>query len=320
MKTNGEEIIDDGGDCDAADYVTRKPVTTRKPWSPPSTPSSDISNDLDGDNLPSPSNSGEHEKIKGMIIKDNITLCLFSGNGNTGNVCVKPNEPNPDPSDCSKFYLCANGKPHPMSCREGTLYSARLMTCDHASNVKNCKSKHVPTRVRTVTTASNEIDDNSIDDLYSSPQDSQDTFHHGVSIEEGLSSEKIAIIVLVILLLAVCLLLSWCFRDRIKQLAEPYLGSLGGDKMKPPSALGLLKPNNLAKMPWYTPPDTKTEATNNIPPIPKVQIRNYNLRDLPPLPGGPVPPPRRKKSVVEIQNIESGFSGVDENENTQSIA
>merc|ERR1719481_622531 len=118
-----------------------------------------------------------------------------------------------------------------MSCREGTLYSARLMTCDHASNVKNCKSKHVP-----------------------------------------------------------------------------------------PSALGLLKPNNLAKMPWYTPPDTKTEATNNIASIPKVQIRNYNLRDLPPLPGVPVPPPRRKKSVVEIQNIESGFSGVDENENTQSIA
>jgi len=53
----------------------------------------------------------------------------------SGSVCVKPNDPNPDPSDCSKFFLCAAGKPHPMSCRDGTLYNPSVMSCDHAFNV-----------------------------------------------------------------------------------------------------------------------------------------------------------------------------------------
>ena len=49
--------------------------------------------------------------------------------------CSNPNGPNPDPTECSQFYLCAGGVPHQMTCRPGTLYSATLMTCDHASNV-----------------------------------------------------------------------------------------------------------------------------------------------------------------------------------------
>ena len=39
---------------------------------------------------------------------------VIISSGGSGGVCVKPNEPNPDPSDCAKFYLCANGVPHPM--------------------------------------------------------------------------------------------------------------------------------------------------------------------------------------------------------------
>ena len=60
--TNGEEIVDDGGECDKADYVrrvTRRPVVTPKPWSPPSTSSSVVTSDQHQDNLPSFSNSGE---------------------------------------------------------------------------------------------------------------------------------------------------------------------------------------------------------------------------------------------------------------------
>jgi len=58
-------------------------------------------------------------------------------------VCVKPNEPNPDLTDCSQFYLCAAGVPHLISCRPGTLYSPGLMTCDHAANV-DCQAQPKP--------------------------------------------------------------------------------------------------------------------------------------------------------------------------------
>ena len=95
-----------------------------------------------------------------------LTFVCISGNQNSDNVCIKPDGPSPDPSDCSKFYLCTNGKAYHKPCREGTLYSARLMTCDHASNVKDCKSNQVQIRGRN--------DDNSIDDLDYSPVDSQE--------------------------------------------------------------------------------------------------------------------------------------------------
>ena len=65
MKTNGEEIIDDSGDCDASNYVTRKS---------PSNPSSNMSNDLEGDNLPLPSNSGEYEKKRKSEFYEKISF------------------------------------------------------------------------------------------------------------------------------------------------------------------------------------------------------------------------------------------------------
>ena len=215
-----------------------------------------------------------------------------------------------------------------MSCREGTLYSASLMTCDHASNVhcggKVRVSSGMTPRVRTVTGSTLDVD-NSLHDGDSSDVGNNYRVivdHHQ---DDGLSSEKIAIIVLVLLLLAVCLLLSWCFRNRIKEITEPYLESFRGDKLKTPSALGLMKPYSINKFPWQS--SNKTDlgkvTVPTIPSIPKVQIRNYHLRDLPPIPTAPsvpVPPPRRKKSVVEIQNFEHGLSSVDEDENSQSVA
>ena len=249
----------------------------------------------------------------------------------SGNVCVKPNEPNADPEDCSKFYLCANGKPHPMSCREGTLYNANVMTCDYPKNV-NCNRRLVTPRVniQSVTEVADVHHNSVTEDLAPVP------VYKSNNIEQtgGLSSEKIAIIVLVLLLLAVCLLLSWCFRDRIKEMAEPVIESMRRDKIKPAvsgSGLGLLRPYSMNKLPWYAINKTDQKQPQPvIPSIPKVQIRNYNLRDLPPIPDydsnpnpttGPVPPPRRKKSIVEIQNFEQGLAGSEESENsTQSIA
>ena len=68
-RSEGEGPEEDGEACDTKDYETRPtrgPVVTRKPWSPSPSTSSDISNDLSQDNLPSqpsqPSNSGEHER------------------------------------------------------------------------------------------------------------------------------------------------------------------------------------------------------------------------------------------------------------------
>ena len=251
----------------------------------------------------------------------------------SGNVCVKPNEPNADPKDCSKFYLCANGKPHPMSCREGTLFNANVMTCDYPKNV-NCDRRLVTPRVNIQSvTEWVDVHHNSVTEedpvpVHNSNNNNKQT--------EGMSSEKIAIIVLVLMLLAICLLLAWCFRDRIKEMAEPVIESIRKDKIKPASAsgsgLGLLRPYSVNKLPWYAinKADQKHPPQPVIPAIPKVQIRNYNLRDLPPIPDydsnpnpstGPVPPPRRKKSIVEIQNFEQGLSGSEESENsTQSIA
>ena len=263
------------------------------------------------------------------------TLCHFLLRF-SGTVCVKPNEPNADPEDCSKFYLCANGKPHPMSCREGTLYNANVMTCDYPKNV-NCNRRLVTPRVNIESvTQWTDVSHNSVtEDLAPVPVYNNNNNNNSSEQGEGLSSEKIAIIVLVLLLLAVCLLLSWCFRDRIKEMAEPVIEAMRKDKIKPASAsgsgLGLLKPYSMNKLPWHAinKADQK-QPLPTIPSIPKVQIRNYNLRDLPPIPdydsnpnpsAGPVPPPRRKKSIVEIQNFEQGLSGSEESENsTQSIA
>ena len=258
---------------------------------------------------------------------------------------MKPNEPNPDPVDCSKFYLCANGKPHAMSCRGGTLYSAALMTCDHANNV-HCHNRVQVSRPRprprppgsTVTVTVTEGGAAAGDTGHSWTRVTDTAGGGGGGAGAGLSSEKVAIIVLAALLVAVCLLLSWCFRQRLQQLAAPHLASLrmrsarggggGGAKLKPGAGLGLLRSYSSAKVPWYNPAHPSNAAKlGTAPPvtIPKVQIRSLHLRDLPPLPApapapgldpAPVAPPRRKRSVVEIQSL----AGSEEVENTQSVA
>ena len=231
----------------------------------------------------------------------------------SGNVCVKPNEPNADPEDCSKFYLCANGKPHPMSCREGTLFNANVMTCDYPKNV-NCDRRLVTPRVNIQSvTEWVDVHHNSVteEDLAPVP-----VYNNNKEQTEGMSSEKIAIIVLVFILLAVCLAISFCFRERIKEVAQPYLDHLARDKLKPgsPSALGLLRPYSFTKPSWPSATNKTAQMRYTAPSAPSVLA----VRELPPVPivtTVPVPPPRRKKSVVEIQ---TGLCH--ESENTQSIA
>merc|ERR1719438_576409 len=55
------------------------------------------------------------------------------------------------PVSVPSFFLCAGGKAHLMTCRDGTLYSAALMTCDHAANVE-CEVKKTTTRRTTAPT------------------------------------------------------------------------------------------------------------------------------------------------------------------------
>ena len=38
---------------------------------------------------------------------------------------------------------------------------------------------------------------------------------------------------------------------------------------------------------------------------PSVPPKDYSVRNLPPLPEDPVPPPRRKRSIAEFQNIDA---------------
>ena len=229
-----------------------------------------------------------------------------------------------------------------MSCREGTLYNSAVMTCDHATNV-NCFNKvRVSKPIKDIVSnhVDHDHDDDVSDHVYSHVSDDNII---RLSEEEGLSSEKIAIIVLVILLLAVCLLLSWCFRERIKVVAEPYLDSLKSDKLKAPAPFGVFKPSSLSRFSWSD--MVKTDQNKNvtsvvIPAIPKAQIRtsHHANRDLPPLPttisiisspsavsssDAPVPPPRHRRksissnvSVVEIQHFQRESSP----ENSQSIA
>merc|ERR1719397_640127 len=128
-----------------------------------------------------------------------------------------------------------------------------------------------------------------------------------------MSSEKIAIIVLVFILLAVCLAISFCFRERIKEVAGPHLDQFSPDKLKTssPSTLGLLKPHNFTKYGWPSATNKAAQMRYNVSPSPA----SISVRELPAVLTVPVPPPRRKKSIVEIQ---TGLSH--ESENTQSIA
>ena len=110
-KSSGNGDDDDGGSCDPAAYsTTARTVVTRKPWVPTPLPPQD-SNDV-ADSSKAPPSSGKTDRMTGSDMREDPYVMISSGG--SGGVCVKPNEPNPDPSDCAKFYLCANGVPHPM--------------------------------------------------------------------------------------------------------------------------------------------------------------------------------------------------------------
>ena len=246
-----------------------------------------------------------------------------------------------------------------MSCRGGTLYNSAVMTCDHAANVQCHNRVLVSSGHGNTALVSNHVPAHTTDHGEVIPYvDSHDTivrvsdqFEHD---DEGLSSEKVAIIVLVILLLAVCLLLSWCFRDRIKNMAEPYLDNFKPDtKLKAPAPFGVFKPSNLPRFPWSDvgAKNVNVSTISNAVTIPKAQIRHHSNRELPAIPKttitissspsvsssdpswtsstlseAPIPPPRNRRksissnvSVIEIQHFEKGLSG-DDSDNSQSIA
>lgn len=317
LKTKGVESEEDEV-CEASDYLTERTIVTSAPYIPPPTSSDSSEN-----------NSNQEESTS-----------------SDGGVCVKPNEPNPDPTDCSRFYLCANGVGSLMTCRPGTLYSAPLMTCDHSVNVF-CEAK--PTTEKVVTEEATEEDtnpitppDNDINDVKIVPKitdekkdnnnglnypednnenklpvnsitidvdnsldEDKDSINHSsefsktsnvpIKSESGLSSESVAIIFLVIILLVVLLVLLWCFRTRIKDYAEPYLDHLALQRMRKPSTVSLLKAYKLNKIKW--PSQEKPESSPAVPPT--IPPKDYSTRDLPPLPGAPIAPPRRKKSFSE---------------------
>jgi len=316
LKTKGVESEEEEA-CKSSDYQTERTIVTSAPYVPPET-SSDIS--------------------ENNLIPETPTSY-------SGGVCISPNEPNPDPTDCSQFYLCANGVPHLMTCRPGTLYSAGLMTCDHSVNVF-CEAKpttEVPFIAEVteednspIIPPNNDINDDEIKPKFSDVnkdktvpkyqednndnkfQDFQinidvdntiderkDPINNGyefsktnkvpIKSETGMRSETIAIIFLVIILLVVLLVLLWCFRAKIKDYAEPYLDSLTIERMRKPSTVSLLKAYKLNKIKWpnQEKPDGPRTAAPTIPP------KDYSTRDLPPLPGAPIAPPRRKKSFSE---------------------
>ena len=75
------------------------------------------------------------------------------------------------------------------------------------------------------------------------------------------------------------------------------------EKMCRPSTIGLLKAYNMKKLRW---PMQNKLSRISIPPT--VPPKDYAARDLPSLPGVTVPPPRRKRSITELQNVDTSQS------------
>jgi len=202
--------------------------------------------------------------------------------GGTG-VCVKPNEPNRDPTDCSQFYLCANGVPHLLSCRPGTLYSPSLMTCDHAFNVV-CDAK--PSSVDSNSVPSSDVKPafkpqpsqpwrppvkpdfgSPIEEIDNNGIDGQWTGIYHEEKEEDMSGEKVVIVILILILLFIVFGLCWCFRWRIKDFAKPHLQKIDMARIRKPSTVSLLKAYKRNKIRWPS-AATSRKAEPSAPPAP----------------------------------------------------
>merc|ERR1719167_1441407 len=59
-----------------------------------------------------------------------------------GGKCALGDGPNPHPSDCNKFYNCANGVPHTVSCPSGLYFKPNLKICDWPSS-SGCESANL---------------------------------------------------------------------------------------------------------------------------------------------------------------------------------
>ena len=146
-KTKSLETYDqDVEKCSIENYSTERTIVTLAPPTTTTTTPQPVTSSGNSENL---SDGSEEEDGDGSGSGDD-DYDEDEEEEDVGPCHHNPNGPNPDPSECSQFYLCAGGKAHLMTCRDGTLYSAALMTCDHAANVE-CKVKKTTTR-RTTTT------------------------------------------------------------------------------------------------------------------------------------------------------------------------
>merc|ERR550517_561486 len=155
------------------------------------------------------------------------------------------------------------------------------MTCDHAVNV-NCNVRQ-PTNTDTNNNLDTEVWQGDFDNSVDTGGKFEPTFRVTENVKSSsMSSEKIAIIVLVFILLAVCLAISFCFRERIKEVARPYLEQLTGDKLKAgsPSTLGLLKPYSFTKPGWPSATNKAAQMRYTAPSAPSMLA----VRELPPVP------------------------------------
>ena len=58
--------------------------------------------------------------------------------------CTDPNGFYAHPTDCQKYYQCANGIPYEYTCHPGTLWNTNINSCDWEANVQ-CNSGLIST-------------------------------------------------------------------------------------------------------------------------------------------------------------------------------
>ena len=152
MKSKNIESDEEVDECTLENYATERTIVTLAPRTTTTTTETPVRSSGSSE---TESDSSDEEDYDDEGSADDDTDDEEEATG----PCHNPNGPNPDPEDCSQFYLCAGAVPHLMTCRDGTLYSASLMTCDHAANVdcqvkkKVKKVKKRPTTPASTTTA-----------------------------------------------------------------------------------------------------------------------------------------------------------------------